>query len=425
MPVVKLTKRTIDAIRPSVRPTIYYDDELTGFGLWVSPRGTKSWFVEYRAGARSRSVPKRRMVLGRAHTLTPDQARDAAREALASVALGKDPASLRSSARAMATFREFAERYLTEEAAAKLKPRTVVNYGIYLRKHAVPLIGKIKLDMVMPSDVAKMHRYIGKDKPMTANRVVECIGSVYRYAATCGLVKRGHNPAAYIEAFREQRRERFLSSQELGRLGDAIREAETTGIPWELDEKKPTAKHVPKTVRHTCIGLHAAAALRLLILTGARLREILNLRWDYVDIERGLLLLPDSKTGRKTIVLNAPALTVLSGLPRVGSFVIMGNDPDKPRHDLNRPWKLISKRAGLLGVRIHDLRHTHASIGAGAGLGLPIIGKLLGHLQASTTARYAHIDSDPLRYASERIGNQIAAAMGDLPVRTNIAPLKR
>jgi integrase len=425
MPVVKLTKRTIDAIGTSVRPTIYYDDELTGFGLWVSPRGTKSWFVEYRPGAGSRSVAKRRMVLGRAGTLTSDQARHAAREALASVALGKDPAALRSSARAMATFHEFAERYLTDEAAAKLKPRTVVNYGIYLRKHAAPLIGKIKLDMVMPSDVAKMHRQIGKDKPMTANRVVECIGSVYRYAATCGLVTRGHNPAVYIEAFREQRRERFLSSQELGRLGDAIREAETTGIPWEIDEKKPTAKHVPKTVRHTRIDLHAAAALRLLILTGARLREILNLRWDYVDIERGLLLLPDSKTGRKTIVLNAPALTVLSGLPRVGSFVIMGNDPDKPRHDLNRPWKLIAKRAGLLGVRIHDLRHTHASIGAGAGLGLPIIGKLLGHLQASTTARYAHLDSDPLRHASERIGNQIAAAMGDLPICVNIAPLKR
>lgn len=425
MPVAKLTKRTIDAIRPPVRPAIYYDDELTGLGIWVSPSGTKSWFVEYRPGDRGRSVPKRRMVLGRTNILTPDQAREAAREALAGVALGQDPAALRSSARAMTTFREFAERYLTEEAATKLKPRTVVNYRIYLRKHAVPFIGNIKLDMVMPSNIARMHRQIGKDTPMTANRVVECIGSVYRYAATCGLVKRGHNPAAYVEAFREQRRERFLTSQELARLGDAIREAETTGIAWVIDEDKPNAKHIPKKMRVNNIGPHAAAALRLLILTGARLREILNLRWEYVDIERGLLLLPDSKTGRKTIVLNAPALAVLSGLPRVGSVVIMGDDPEKPRHDLNRPWKLVSKRAGLAGVRIHDLRHTHASIGAGAGLGLPIIGKLLGHKQASTTARYAHIDNDPLRQASERIGNQIAAAMGELPARTNITPLMR
>src|SRR6185369_7587835 len=105
------------------------------------------------------------------------------------------------------------------------------------------------------------------------------------------------------EAFREQRRERFLTSDELARLGDTIREAETIGIPWQVDEAKPTAKHIPKK-QLTKISPHAAAALRLLILTGARLREILNLRWEYLDAERGLLFLPDSKTGRKTIVLN-------------------------------------------------------------------------------------------------------------------------
>jgi integrase len=413
MAVSKLTKRVVDAIQATTKPLIYYDSELTGFGIRISSSGTKSWFVEYRPGARGRSVPKRRMVLGRTQTLTPDQARTAAREALAAVALGQDPAAARTSAREMSNFREFAERYLTEEAAAKLKPRTVVNYRIYLRKHAASFIGGMKLDTVSPSDIAKMHRKIGETRPMTANRVVECIGSVYRYAATCGLVKRGHNPAAHIEAFREQRRERFLNSNELARLGEAIREAETTGIPWEIDDKKPTAKHVPKKNRITNIGPHAAAALRLLILTGARLREIIELKWDYVDIERGLLLLPESKTGRKTIVLNAPALAVLSSLPCVGSYVIMGDDPEKPRHDLNRPWKLVAKRAGLIGVRIHDLRHTHASIGAGAGLGLPIIGKLLGHSHASTTQRYAHLDADPVRRASEQIAGQIAAAMGE------------
>jgi integrase len=230
------------------------------------------------------------------------------------------------------------------------------------------------------------------------------------------LVKRGHNPAAHIEAFREQRRERFLTSEELAHLGDAIREAETTGIPWEVDGKKPTAKHIPKKNRVTKIGPHPAAALRLLIFTGARLREILGLKWNDVDFERGLLLLPDSKTGRNTIVLNAPSLAVLFELPRIGAYVIAGDDPDSPRHDLNRPWRLVSKRAGLDRVRLHDLRHTHASVGAGAGLGLPIIGKLLGHSQASTTQRYAHLDTDPLRRASDQIAGHIAAAMGE-PVR--------
>ena len=150
----------------------------------------------------------------------------------------------------------------------------------------------------------------------------------------------------------------------------------------------------------------------MLILTGARLREILHLRWEHCDLQRGLLLLPDSKTGKKTIVLNGAALALLAELPRIGDFVIAGSNPQRPRADLQRPWALISKRAGLVGVRIHDLRHTYASVGAGSGLGLPIIGKLLGHRQAATTQRYAHLDAHPLRVAAEAISAPIAAALG-------------
>jgi Arm DNA-binding domain/Phage integrase, N-terminal SAM-like domain len=278
MPVAKLTKRTVDAIGGGECPLILYDTDLKGFGLRIAKGGKKSWFVEYRPGARGRGVAKRRMVLGSVGTLTPDEARTAAREILAAAALGTDPAASRSRARRLPTFRDFAERYLAEEAVSKLKPRTVINYRIYLLKHAGPAIGATKLDMVTTSDIAKLHRRIGLKKPMTANRVVECIGSVYRYAATCGLVQRGHNPAAKIEAFHEQRRERFLTSEELAQLGDAIREAETTGIPWEVDSKKPTAKHIPKKNRTTKIGPHAAAALRLLILTGANPRTEMGLR---------------------------------------------------------------------------------------------------------------------------------------------------
>jgi integrase len=128
--------------------------------------------------------------------------------------------------------------------------------------------------------------------------------------------------------------------------------------------------------------------------------------------------LADSKTGKKAIVLNAPAIDILANLPRVGTYVIAGQaagtNDDKPRADLNRPWRAIVRRAGLNGLRLHDLRHTHASVGAGLGLGLPIIGRLLGHTQPSTTARYAHLDNDPLRRASEHIGSRLATAMGDL-----------
>lgn len=228
------------------------------------------------------------------------------------------------------------------------------------------------------------------------------------------------NPAAGIKKFRGEKKERFLTTEELERLGAAIRDAETVGIEWTPDPAKKT-KHAPKPEnRRTVISPYAAAALRLLVLTGARLGEVLGLEWSHVDIERGLLFLPTSKTGKKTVVLNAPALAILTGLPRLGRFVIAsdsaGTTEERPRSDLSRPWRLVSRAAGLEGVRLHDLRHTHASIGAAAGLGLPIIGKLLGHAQASTTARYAHLADDPLRRASDAIGTRIATAMGDAAV---------
>ena len=239
---------------------------------------------------------------------------------------------------------------------------------------------------------------------------------MYTFGGRHGLVPEGHNPARGVERFREEPRERLLSVQELERLGAAIRQGETTGIPWTIDRSKKI-KHLPKTGRETRIGEHAAAGLRLLIFTGARLREILHLKWAHVDFDRGLLLLPESKTGKKTIVLNAPALSVLSGLTRVGAYVIAGETAgtvaEKPRTDLKRPWAVVSGHANLDGVRLHDLRHNFAAFGAGGGMGLPIIGKLLGHTQPQTTARYAHLDADPLRKAADTIGASIAAAMGE------------
>ena len=138
----------------------------------------------------------------------------------------------------------------------------------------------------------------------------------------------------------------------------------------------------------------------------------------------GVVMLATSKAGRKTVILNAPALAVLSDLPRVGRYVIPGDDLDRPRSDLKRPWAVISRQAGLEGIRLHDLRHSFASVGAGASLGLPIIGKLLGHAQPSTTQRYAHLDSDPLRRASNMIGQQIAAAMGEAESEGEVVPFR-
>jgi integrase len=245
---------------------------------------------------------------------------------------------------------------------------------------------------------------------------------MYSFAGKSGHLPEGINPARGIEKYREQGRERYLTSEELQRLGAAIVEGETVGIPWDLDPSGPKSKHVPKAWKRQREKLdpYGAAALRLLILTGARLREILHLRWREVDLERGLLLLPDSKTGRKTIVLSDAASAVIRQLipgagltlaQKTSGFVIKGAADDKPRVDLKKPWAAVRRHAGLEGVRLHDLRHTFASIGAGASLGLPIVGKLLGHSQPQTTARYAHLDADPLRRATNIIGQHLLSAM--------------
>ena len=173
---------------------------------------------------------------------------------------------------------------------------------------------------------------------------------------------------------------------------------------------------MPKEKRLTVLSPFATAAIRLLLFTGCRLREILHLKWTDLDLDRGMLHLADSKTGRKSVVLSAPALEILAALPRLGDYVIAGTDPTQPRSDLKRPWTLVCRRAGLEGLRLHDLRHSFASVGAGAGLGLPVIGKLLGHASPTTTARYAHLDNDPVRRATNAIGATIAAALDGKPV---------
>jgi integrase len=417
MPNLKLARRTLATLPKVEKPTVFYDTDLTGFGLKAFPSGALSWIVEYRPGAGGRGVSKRRMVLGTPKSLTPEEARNRAAGILAEVRLGGDPAANRSEARAAENVRDLLTSFMDNHVRTKRKARTAKLFDGYINNHIVPAIGTKKAPTLARADVERLHKAIGKTNPVTANRVLALIGAVYAYGLRSKLLPRQtDNPAKGIEKFPEQMRERFLSDVELARLGDAIRQAETVGIPWE--NRPNQSKHAPKKPenRVTKIGPHAAAAIRLLIFTGARLREILDLRWEHVDLQRGLLFLQDSKTGKKTIVLGTAAMVLLETLPRVGKFVIAGNDDDKPRSDLQKPWALVSKQAGLTGLRLHDLRHSFASVGAGSGLGLPIIGKLLGHSNSKTTERYAHLATDPLRRATDAISSAIAKAMGETVV---------
>jgi integrase len=406
----RITKRIVDGLRARDNEYAVWDAQMPGFGIRVRPTGAKSFVVVYRAGS-GRGAPVRRYTIAGVGKIAPELARKRAKALLGQVAHGHDPAGERTSERGTPTISELAGRFLAEHVQMKRKPKTAAFYRHILTKIVMPALGTSKADKVTRSQIAKLHAKLHRT-PFHANRMLAVLGSMYAFAGRAGVVPEDTNPVRKIDRFKEHRRERFLTAVELERLGTAIREAETKGIPWEVDEGKPKARHLPKSKnRFTKIGPFAAAAIRLLLFTGCRLREILHLKWENVDLERGLLFLPESKTGRKTIVLNAPALAVLCGLNRLGSYVITGDNPEKPRADLKRPWEAVSKRAGLAGVRLHDLRHTYASFGAGSGLGLPVIGKLLGHTQASTTHRYAHLDNDPLRRAAENIGGQIAAAL--------------
>lgn len=403
MATLKLTARNIVTLPQGT----YYDATLKGFGLRVGAT-VSTWFAEYRPGAGGRTVAKKRHKIGTTDKLTADQARAAAQKLLAGVALGSDPAKLKAEARASRPFSEVASAYVEEHARAKRKERTATYYTYVLDLHVNPRIGSRRFNEVTRNDVTDMHSTVGKTAgKFVANRALAVVSAVFNWADPDGK-----NPAKGVERFREDGRERFLTSEEMQRLGEAMIEAETIGLPHEPS----TSKHAPKEKNRTVFGPHAVGAIRLLMLTGCRLREILDLEWSHVDAERGLLFLPDSKTGRKTVVLSTAAQEVLTALPRLGRFVIAGRDAgtddEKPRADLKKPWAAITKRAGLDGIRVHDLRHSFASVGAGSGLGLPVVGALLGHKDAKTTARYAHVAVDASRRAADAIAGQIAAAIG-------------
>jgi integrase len=212
----------------------------------------------------------------------------------------------------------------------------------------------------------------------------------------------GSNPCRHVEKYAEHKRERMLSADELGGLANALK----------APGRSP----------------YIVAAIKLLVFTGARLSEILNLEWDWIDFERGEARLPDSKTGAKTLHFPAPALAVLADLPRVegNPYVIVGNVPGARLINLEKPWRAIRKTAGLDDVRLHDLRHAFASVAASSGMGLPIIGKILGHTQAATTHRYAHLASDPVNAAAAAVANKIADAMqGNTATTSKVVPLPR
>ncbi len=387
MSAIKLTRTVVGRLPPAPGPgpVYYFDQVLKGFAVRVSPNGVKAYLVQGRVGGKLRRIP-----LGRYPTVSPEDARKRAGAILNNMAEGKSP----ERARDKVTAGEALDQWLAVHVAHKLKPRTAEDYRRIVEQTLRPLFGDRPIAEIERADMAKLH-HDKSGTPRRANYILATARSFFSFCEDQGYRPENSNPGKRIKHYPENRRERFLSADELARASAAIDAAERAGV----------------------VSIFAAAGLRLCILTGARQGEIRNLTWREVDLERRMLLLEDSKTGRRPIFLNEPAIAVLEALPHVAGnpHVIVGDKAGEPYQNLTRAWIKVRGGAGLADVRLHDLRHTYASFGASESLSLPILGRLLGHRVPATTARYAHLANDPVRAAGEKIGARLAEIMTGKP----------
>ena len=369
------------------RDTVFWDRIVTGFGVRVYPTGGKV----YIAQARGPEGPKR-VTVGRHGVLNADEARRRAALIVTRIKAGEDPVALPLAARARGgpTVADLAARYLEDHVEVRLQPRTQAKLRGVLRHHILPALGRLPVEAVERRQVVELHRGLS-DRPVAANRAVKTLAHMYRLGEGWGLVPAGCNPCRSIDKHPERGRERFLTDAEFARLGRALDEAVDAGAASPV----------------------AAAAIRLLMLTGCRKGEVLALRWTDVDLDAGELRLPDAKSGPRAVQLPPPAVRLLEALPRRAGnpWVFPGRAPDGRCSEsaLDNAWRAVREAARLKDVRIHDLRHSFASRALALGETLPVIGKLLGHNDIETTARYAHLAQDSIHEAAERVAWSIAA----------------
>ncbi len=378
----KLTKRLVDAAKPG--ETIW-DGEIKGLGLRVWASGARSYILKYRRGG-----VQRWLTIGQhGDGWSPEKARKEAERLKGKIRDGVDPALDAKIEREADSFDAFADRYLADYAKNHKKASTVREETRALKNHIRPALGKYRVKDIQRGDIARFHQGM-KATPYAANRYLALLSHMFNIAEDWGLRPENTNPCRRVKKYKEKARDRFLSPEELARLGKALSAAETAGE-----------------------SVYVIAAIRLLLLTGARLSEILSLEWEEVDFKASMLRLSDSKTGAKTIALPAPALQILNDLPRQDDnpHVICGAREGAALVNLQKPWRRIRAAAKLEDVRLHDLRHSFASVAAAGGMSLPLIGALLGHTQAQTTQRYAHLADDPRHAAANVVAERITSNM--------------
>ena len=386
-----LSKRTVDGLSVEGKEAVFWDRELPGFGVRVYPSGTKIYVAQSRGPAGIRRVS-----LGRHGKTTAEEARKKAAAAIARIKQGEDPVA-RPLERTL-TVADLAERYMEGHVKVHCNAHTQRIYAGSLRNHILPALGAKPVASVGRAEVAALH-YGMRETPRAANRALMVLSKMFSLSEAWGMAPPGGNPCRFVLRYKEGRRERFLTEDEYRRLGLALRELEAEGP----------------------VQARAAAALRLIMLTGCRLGEVLTLRWSDVDRRSGELRLRDAKTGARMVPLTPEASQVLAGIKRVrrSPWVFPARRPDRHLSELTNPWHRARERAEVEDVRIHDLRHSFASRALALGLALPMIGRLLGHTDIGSTARYAHLSRDAEKIAAARVGGSIE----DDVVRTGAAVL--
>eukprot|EP00439_Symbiodinium_sp_Y106_P089859 s1_g2395.t1 len=375
----RLLQRTIKVLpAPAAGNRITYDTELKGFGVRVTKSGAKSFILNYRANGR-----ERRITIGKWPEWTVTAARKQAEELKRSIDVGHDPMGERHEERQAITISQLCELYV-ERHLPKKRDSSIKNDLSLINRIVSPKLGSRKAATITHSELERLHRELTQTAPYRANRTIALLSKMFNLAIRWGLTE--DNPAQGIEKNPENRRERYLTKDELARLSAAL------------------AEH-PRP--------HSANAIRLLLLTGARRGEVLSARWGDFDLSEGIWTKPSSHTKQKKIhrvPLSGAATDLLREMKKnsESEFLFPGTDIRKPLTDIKKTWESLRRKAEIEDVRLHDLRHTYASLLASSGVSLPIIGALLGHTQAQTTARYAHLLDDPLRKATEVAASVVA-----------------
>ncbi|NJL26893.1 MAG: site-specific integrase [Thermoanaerobaculia bacterium] len=395
---VRINKTTIDeAVYEGPGGCYLWDTGTSGFGVRIYPSGRKTFVITYRTKSQQHFV-----TIGRYGEMTVQQARAEALELLGRARKGEDLGGGRRAAKGAPTVADLAQRHLQDHAAIKKTDRSAKRDRQAWERCVLPQLGKRKVADITRADISKLITGMA-ETPAMANKVFSLLSKAFALAEVWGWRPENSNPCRNIGRYHEEARERYLSESELARLGEVLVEAEES---WGTSPQ-------------------AVAAVRLLILTGCRSSEILKLRWEDIDFERRCLHLPEGKTGKRTVLLNAGALQILEGLERIegNPYVIPGNRPGSHFATLQRFWDRVRVVADIKDVRVHDIRHHFASVGINTGQNLSVIGKLLGHTKITTTQRYAHLADDPLRKANEEIGATLAATLDrKKSIVTNIEP---